>query len=45
MKLEDNTNCDKPEIKERHHGKCPEDQVRKCHGQEMVDKLKKENKL
>ena len=34
-----------PEILEKFHGKCSEEQVKKCHGQEMAEKMKKEGKF
>lgn len=49
MNLQEKTqiekDCDKPEILEKFNGCCSEEQICKCHGQEMVEKMKKENKL
>jgi len=38
--------CDKPEIRDSFKkGNCSEEQIIKCHGREMLDKLKKEGKI
>lgn len=37
--------CDKPEIRDSFDSGCSEEQIRKCHGHEMVEKLKAEGKL
>lgn len=36
--------CDKPDVLARHGGKCSDEQVLKCHGREMLEKLKEANK-
>ncbi|MFX1253805.1 MAG: hypothetical protein ACFFCZ_19500 [Promethearchaeota archaeon] len=37
--------CDKPEIRDSHKGNCTKEQIIKCHGQEMLEKLKQEGKI
>ena len=37
--------CDKPEIRDSFKENCSEEQIKECHGREMLDKLKKEGKI
>lgn len=37
---ENETECDKPELLKQHGGKCPEEQILKCHGREMLERMK-----
>ncbi len=44
MSKENDMECDKPEILKKYGGKCPEEQVLKCHGHEGLGRMKNAKK-